>query len=391
MKKILLIIEPNSNGHHASYLKWIIEGAINNNYVVCLATFEETLSHPLIEPLIKQYHSSIILCTLPNSDAYCEQKSLLDIIKREFFYYNLFKEFYQKAIQLVEIEWILLPYLDYCTYAIALLGAPFDKVLWSGIVMRPSFHYQEMGVIAPNPKVNILKKYLFFHLLKQSTLKTIFTLDETLADFFSKKKLARKLTYLPDPSDILDLKGSISKEEARQQLNIPQDAFVVLVYGAISLRKGVDILLSMMQQSITPESLHILLAGQQAEEVKILLAQPIVQYLIENGRLHQMDKLLNKEEEYSVFIASNIVWLVYRNHYTMSAVLVQAAQMGLPVIACVDGLIEYLTRKKNLGIILYEDISFERIKCDCLNQEKYSHDFLSENNIANFIKTLLND
>ena len=60
----------------------------------------------------------------------------------------------------------------------------------------------------------------------------------------------------------------------------------------------------------------------------------------------------NAEEEYMVFKASDIAWLGYREHYTMSGVLAQAGSMGLPVIACKKGLIGWFTEKYELGVAL---------------------------------------
>ena len=60
----------------------------------------------------------------------------------------------------------------------------------------------------------------------------------------------------------------------------------------------------------------------------------------------------NAEEEYMVFKASDIAWLGYRGHYTMSGMLAQAGSMGLPVIACKEGLIGWFTEKYELGVAL---------------------------------------
>ena len=60
----------------------------------------------------------------------------------------------------------------------------------------------------------------------------------------------------------------------------------------------------------------------------------------------------NTEEGYMVFKASDVVWLGYREHYTMSGVMAQAGSMGLPVIACKKGLIGWFTEKYELGVAL---------------------------------------
>ena len=53
-----------------------------------------------------------------------------------------------------------------------------------------------------------------------------------------------------------------------------------------------------------------------------------------------------------VFSAADVVWLGYQGHYHMSGVLVQAGVMGLPVIACEEGLIGWLTRRFGSGPVV---------------------------------------
>ena len=69
----------------------------------------------------------------------------------------------------------------------------------------------------------------------------------------------------------------------------------------------------------------------------------------EAGRIYEMNRFLSDEEEHAVFRAADIAWLGYRGHYGQSAVLVQATMMGLPIIACDEGLIGWQVRVHGLG------------------------------------------
>ena len=85
---------------------------------------------------------------------------------------------------------------------------------------------------------------------------------------------------------------------------------------------------------------------RQEAKIQALLKSRKGSQLTMSERLHQINKFLSDEEEYLVFKASDIVWLGYREHYTMSGVIIQACRMGLPVISCKEGVVGWLTKKK---------------------------------------------
>ena len=63
----LLIIEPHTSGHHAAYLRWIVEGALQRGYHLSVATYETSLNHPVIHSLIEKHHTGLNFVTLPDS------------------------------------------------------------------------------------------------------------------------------------------------------------------------------------------------------------------------------------------------------------------------------------------------------------------------------------
>jgi glycosyltransferase involved in cell wall biosynthesis len=272
------------------------------------------------------------------------------LVRREIFYRKILRKFYEKTLQRDSIDFVFVPYLDYCAYAIGLLGSPFGDKPWAGLVMRPAFHYHEMGIIGPRSLLLMPKKYLFYKLLADRRLRALFTDDISFFEYFNKRQSLskQKIYYLPDPAEF---KGNIKKETARKILGIPEDAIVLLVYGTINYRKGVDSLLYAAAHPDFPSNVHILLAGRQGIDAASLLRTSLGEKLRSVNRLHEMNKFLTTEEEYMVFKASDIAWLGYRGHYTMSGVLVQAGLMGLPIVACKEGLIGWLTEKYQLGVV----------------------------------------
>jgi glycosyltransferase involved in cell wall biosynthesis len=344
--KNLLIIEPHMNGHHGVYLRWIVRGAVERNFRVFLGILEGSLTHPLFKKILEKYQDSLEVITLPTPVIdYMKDTSTGGLLRRELAYRKLFRQFYHKALRILQPDFVFLPYLDYCTYAIAILGSPFRCTPWAGIVMRPAFQYKKMGLIGPRSRFLAIKEQLFFRLMVNRTCQALFTIDEVMHEYIKKyhPTLESRLAYLPEP---VELTGTISKQAARQKLGIPEDAIVILVYGVINLRKGIDILMASARKEHFSKKLHILLAGEQSSEIKQLLTFNSVN----SDKLHQVNEFLYDKKEYMVFVASDIIWMVYEKHYGPSMVMAQAGRMGLPVIACKDGVIGWKTSKHGLGI-----------------------------------------
>ena len=378
--KNLLIIEPHMRGHHGIYLRWIVRAALERNCRISIGTFEGSLTHPLFKKMLDEFRDSLEVITLPTQAIdYMKDTSTGGLIRRELAYRKLFKRFYNKALRSFQPDCVFLPFLDYSTYATAMLGSPFGETPWAGIVMRPAFHYKEMGIIGPNSRLLWLKKVLFFRLAQQKSLCVLFTIDPSL-EMYIKDKLpagAEKLHYLPEPANF---DGNISKDVARQVLKIPQDAVLVLVYGAISLRKGIDVLLAALSIQGALSNVYILIAGRQEPEVEYLLKSYKTKRFFMSDRLHQMNKFISDEDEYTVFKASDIVWLGYHGHYTMSGVIVQAGRMGLPV-----GVVINRKCEKDVSKVV------EQLMVNKLNFAKYGKSakrYFSGHTVDQFVRTI---
>lgn len=364
----LLIIDPSCSGHHASYLYWIVTEALNREYQIYLAVSTSCLNNPLfltLRNLADHLNRQIVIVTENITTDWQKTTNLVSLVQRDFYYYKLFSRCYYNVCKITPPDIVIIPYLDCCLHAIALFGSPFKQTPWAGIVMRPSFHYTKMGIIGPPSQLLWIKEKLFSRLLHNRMLKKLWTIDEPLKHFIDKAHpiFAEKLCYLPDPAE---LKSTTNRKQARQTLGIQPNEIVILIYGALNLRKGVEELLFATQATYFPKHIHILLAGNQDKQVRNLLEQPFAQSLLKMKRLHQINYFLTEEEQYNAFVASDIVWLGYRQHYNMSGVIIQAGQMGLPIIACQEGLIGWLTKKYQLGITVA--INDEEQIIDAINE-----------------------
>ena len=217
--------------------------------------------------------------------------------------------------------------------------------------MNCSFHYLAMGVRRPRRKLDGVKRALFSRLLKARGLRCLFTIDETLYDHVQARypEASGLLQYVSDP---VDLEGEGSRQVIRERMGIPPDSVVLLVFGVLAARKGIDVLLDATCDDIFPHRVVLLLAGPQDPEVRELLAGPVAQSLRAEGRLFERDRFQADQEEFEAFLAADIVWVGYRAFYGMSAVMIQAGAMGRPVLATDQGMIGWMTERYGLGPVV---------------------------------------
>ena len=351
--KNLLVIELNMGGHYGVYLRRIVRGALERDYRVFIGTFEDNQGHPLFKSILDEGQGTLEVITLPTPTTdYMSNTGTGGLLCRELAYRKLFRRFYHKTLQRARPDFVFLPFLDYCVYAIGLLGSPFGHTPWAGLAMRPAFHFKKMGIIGPRSLLLLPKQLLFLRMLQQKNFRALFTFDPSLYEYLKNKSssCAEKVYYLRDPAEF---EGDLRKEDARTLLQIPKEAVVILAYGTINYRKWVGILLSVAADPDFPSTVHILLAGQQGPDAERLLRSNLGERLMSSGRLHEINKFLADEVEYMVFKASDIAWLGYCGHYTMSGgILVQAGRMGLPAIACKEGLIGWFAKKYDIGVVI---------------------------------------
>jgi len=237
---------------------------------------------------------------------------------------------------------VVVPYLDYISYAVGLRGSPFGSTPFAGIVMRPDFHWAEQGVAAPPSRRRLLKRWLFLRLLRQQSLLRLVTIDPSLRDWVHARRArgSDRLAYTDDPAD---LSGNGDRAAARASLGLPAQALVILLYGGIDMRKGVAALLALAASPHLPAEARILLVGRQSDEVRSLLAGD-AQRGMPKDRVTVLDRYVDAQEEWLSFAAADFAWLAYEGFYGPSGVLAQCQQVGLPVIHRGEGLIGYHLR-----------------------------------------------
>lgn len=340
----IAIIEPNFTGHRWRYVDWIAQAAVEAGHRCLVVTDTEYAVHPLSRRIVREARPDLRLALL---DLHTVPRSPL----RDISVYARFHDFYARALTEVSrsmrVRLVVAPYADYFFYTLAGLGSPFGATPWIAIVMGMTFHHARLGLRTPRrPFVDPLKSLLFRRGMRARGLRQLLTIDPTLPGWFAGTKPRRgaQLAYVADP---FPETPAVDARLARARLGLDAHTRYLLVYGAISERKGIrELMQALTRKGDAP---CLVIAGEQDEETRTfidahaphLTPAPVI-----------FDRFVPEDMERDLFSACDAVWLGYRQHYGMSGVLVQAYRFGKPVIASADGLIGWFCRDGALGPLL---------------------------------------
>jgi len=349
----VLIVEPHASGHHASYLRWIVKGAHARRWRVVIATSRAALSHPSLGCLSTdcgdvELH---LIADLPIDGGPAVRKHRL--IRRELLYWKAFKRAAAEVSRQSPIDAVILPYIDYCFHALAILGSPFRGLPWCGISMRLRLDIDESRSAPRSPSG--LKWRLARRILGGKTLRMLFSINPSVQDMPSgwcSPALSSKLRYVCEPAEFHPAGG---RDEARTALGIDAGKIAILAFGVIDERKGIDSLLNALVSHEDLENYVVILAGRQSAGVRNQLRIAPGADLESSNRLIVMDRFLTDIEQNALFTAADVAWLGYRNHIYMSGVLVLAGRAGMPVLGTRHGEIGRLIAKYGLGLSVSVD------------------------------------
>jgi len=348
----VLIVEPNFTGHRWRYAEWAAAAYMEAGYRCVIVTDPANAAHSLASRIAQENRPELqIQFVEPLQHG---RGGLAKVSYVRFF--RDFKHAFDTASRNRNVALVVVPYIDYFFYSLPFTGSPFGATPWVGITMRANFHHAKVGVKAPRePLVNAIKAQLFLRAIRTPGLKTLLTIDPTLTEWFARTgreghQAARSaaVQYLADPFPDANATEPLA---ARQRLGLGAGRHV-LVYGAITERKGIQELVAALAQRGGANPLTLVVAGAQDDETRAFFSSA--------GALSPaavfMDRFITAEEELDLFSACDVVWLGYKGHYGMSGVLVQAYRFGKPVVATADGLIGWFCRTGELGPVV-EDLT----------------------------------
>jgi glycosyltransferase involved in cell wall biosynthesis len=342
----VLILEPHASGHHANYLRWLAQAARSRHWSVAVATTEDALAQPELVAIATEFADLEIHPIREASLVVGAAAGSLQLMRREFGYRQFFKRAVREIDARSPVDYIILPYVDYCFYTLALIGVPFQGIPWCAISMRLALSDSQTAA----PRAIPWKWRMAKRLLASQSLKALFVINPSVCEvppqWYSPREKS-KLRYLPDPAECAIMDPA---REFRAALGVSSEDVAILVFGSIDERKGVDALLAAVSGNDDLGKYVVILAGRQSADLRRQLSSRDCAALLAQKRIIVLDRYVSDTELGSLLAASDVVWVGYRNHAYMSGVLVLAGKAGLPIIGSAGGEIGRLITKHGLGV-----------------------------------------
>ena len=346
----VLIVEPEAAGHHmVLYFRHITREVLARGWHLRLLTSRSATAHPAFLEVAKEFSGRFEVTQMPDVAPPQRRQTPIALGRWHLRHYRAMARAFDGLAEDQRPNVIYLNNLDGIDKLLPVLGSPFRGTRFAGLLMSIRFHHSKVGVMEPRRWRNPLLKVLFRRLLRLPSLGAVIVTDESFRDFIAQQRFPdrEKVVFAAEPGGFPDGRR---RTDARRRLGVRDEQVVLLVYGSIEARKGVLALSRAVADGACPRELMVLLAGTKADDVLNVRHESALQALRDGGRLIEISGFFTGEEELEVFSAADIVWLAYEGFYGMSGVLVQAGSMGLPVIACEEGLIGWVTKKYGMGI-----------------------------------------
>lgn len=339
----ILVLEPHSPGHHATYLRWVVEAIVERGWVAVVATTYKALEHPLLRGLAhagERVELHIIDADLPLGAVH----GRFQMVRRELMYWRGMRAVVRTERARADVSAVVLPYLDYCFFACCALGVPYGGLPWHMISMR-------LSAVAETTRMP-WRWRLARRLLSAPSVRTLFAISpsvQTLPSTWLTGAMAAKLRYLPDPAEH---RTGLDRAAARSRLGLTPDQLAMLVFGSIDERKGMGRLAAALANDARLARYVLIIAGAQTPELRGARASGALAELRGQRRLIELDRTLDDAEQTLVFAAADVAWLGYERHTFMSGVLVLAGHSSLPVVATDFGETGAFVRRHGMGLLV---------------------------------------
>lgn len=348
-RRDLLVLEPDGDGHAEEWLRHLLvhlgrQSQIERIWLAIPANLRDRLSDQLPA---HQRHRIGLLALTPAELRYCTHRRL--------------------AISGMARWWVMRRYLirtgaqigyflslDHLSLPLGLgLGAG-DRRL-GGILFRPSVHYHEIGDYRPSLAERLRdwrKAVLYRGMLRNPAVDAVLTLDPFFADFATEHYVGgEKVGVVPDPAFP---SAAIPANDDRTPAGLPQDRHVLLLFGALTERKGVLHLLEALRllPSSVASAIAVVIAGRVSLEISTRFAEKEAAVRREKPELWlKVEKRWLSSAEIATLVQRcDIVLAPYQRFVGSSGVLLWAAHAGKPLLTQDYGLLGRLVRDHGLGI-----------------------------------------
>jgi|688.fasta_scaffold335133_2 glycosyltransferase involved in cell wall biosynthesis len=375
----ILLVEPEYQGHHvALHLNLLINEFHKRKWHISILTYKKSIISEPYKLIDKKIFTKIDFFYIKKVN-FTNSKNIFYLICMQVIkYYNIITSI-KKILSKNHINHIYFVTGDHIDKILAILGN-FSLNIKFSLMLINSKVYLNKNINFIEKIILFIKKKLLFNLIDISYLKNLFVVDLFLYKFIKKNKKNNffKVEYIPDPGQ---LKFLFLQKFSKNLLNIKKEDFIILIYGAIKMSKGIkEIIYSL--QLINNQKIKLIIAGKQTDDVKSFLALDINKKLIKSEKIIIYDGFKDYKEEAILFSASDVVWVGYNNNFSgSSGVLHQAGLVKKPVITNRMGLLGYLNKRHKIGVRVNLSSSVDiKNKILYLYRNKIIRNMLGKNN-----------
>ena len=345
----ILIFEPLSGGHRANFIRWLT--AATSEYTGCRFVF----------------------FTADDVDELTARRlATAGRWKKQHVLYQLFRQ----ACRKYKPDQVLILELTHLELPLVLFGSP---VPLSAILF---VQYPEL----PRGLKRFSKHWKTRALLARVPVKNLFLLNGENSCRFLTQHFGRRTRFIPvsDPAPEIDADPGFS-------FNTPAGKQICLFFGAISRRKGADILLDALER-ISPETAQknvFYFCGEPEplyrEEFtaaceRLRSARPDIHLVVEN-------RFVPDGQMMAMFEQADLVLMPYTRPEYSSGILALAARAGTPVLGPPNGLLGRLIRENGLGVAA--ELTPEAFERPVTMDEELCRKFVARNTVENFSKPIL--
>jgi glycosyltransferase involved in cell wall biosynthesis len=358
----IMLFDLSVRGHHPIYIQHLIkywrdcpEGSAKGDrelsgqlYIVVSPRF--LVEHSDVVDFAHSYDKGNVrfIAIAPDEEALLNsRKSRFKRLSRNFQEWQILCNYAKK----LQVSHCLAMYFDTCELPLTLgVKSPCS---FSGIYFRPTFHYTELTDYRSSWKERFQQwreKLFLSRILRHPQLENLFCLDNFAVKHLDKFNTSVKAIPLPDPIEI-KTPSELQVSNLKQDLGIEANKKVLLLFGALTTRKGVTQLLDAIA-TLSPDlsqQICLLLVGesniQSQIDARINLicqSQPI--------QIITRYEFVPEEDVQAYFQIADIVLAPYQRHVGMSGILLQAAAAEKPVLSSDYGLMGEIVRRYQLGV-----------------------------------------
>ncbi|MGB9357073.1 MAG: glycosyltransferase [Acidimicrobiia bacterium] len=235
-----------------------------------------------------------------------------------------------------EVDWLYVPYGDHVAQLAAIPGlwpktdTPTEALLFRARFAYPRDRHRDRALAAASLRAATATPWTH-----------LFFLDPLAAEYLGRDGIGHH-DLMPEP---VEQHSPIDRNAARAMFDLPEDARVLALTGAIDERKGALELARAFADADLPDGVVLAYLGTVGTAIKPTLGA----MASADDRIVIVDRHLNDDEFWAAMCSADVLCATYLRHVGSSGIVARAAYLGTPMLSSDYGWVGEATRRYGLG------------------------------------------